>query len=275
MMHVVQTLTAIHDRYLDPSKTPRRSVTEMYHLSQAATSYNMNLSAGVEPGDRDALWGTAILLGIISFASLDVSDPREAWPFRDPDPSDLEWLGLSHGKKTVWRIANPMRSDSIFYPLVDEYIDNATPATTLHWAQCVPPAFISLYGLDDMTTTEDNPYEHAVQTLAPLLKTKWTRYNNQRFFYFVQSFQPVLKNLLKQKDPRALLLLAYWYSTICDSMWWMSRRAIVECQSICLYLERDHGDEETILDLLQLPRTKCGLAPPKRRPYIPWFGSLT
>lgn len=274
-MHIIQTITAIHDRHLNPSQRRGRSVAEMYHLSKAAASYNHNLSTVVRPEDRDALWGTAMMLGIVAFASIDVYSPYEAWPYDDSESSDLEWLNLSTGKEAIWKIADPSRLDSIFYPLMDEYLDNAKPATDLHWTKGVPPAFLSLYDLDDPATTADNPYIFAVQTLAPLLQIEWTRYRNQRFFYFIQSIKPRFRELLKQKDPRALLLLAYWYSTVCEASWWISCRAKVECQSICLYLEKYHGNEKTILELLQLPKTKCGLSQPRNVQYIPWFGSLT
>jgi hypothetical protein len=38
----------------------------------------------------------------------------------------------------------------------------------------------------------------------------------------------------------------------------MDRRATLECQAICLYLER-YSTDGKILELLEFPRTRCGL----------------
>jgi hypothetical protein len=62
--------------------------------------------------------------------------------------------------------------------------------------------------------------------------------------------QPHFKGLLERKDPRALLLLAYWYAKVSGSLWWMTRLAKLECQATCLYLERHYARETAIQELL-------------------------
>jgi hypothetical protein len=66
---------------------------------------------------------------------------------------------------------------------------------------------------------------------------------------------------LEAKDHRALLLLAYWFAKVCNtSVWWLDRRATLECQAICLYLER-YSTDVVVHDLLEFPRAKCGIGP--------------
>jgi hypothetical protein len=55
------------------------------------------------------------------------------------------------------------------------------------------------------------------------------------------------------------LLLSYWYAKVLNSVWWLDRRATMECQAIILYLERNHPNETDMLELLQLPREACGM----------------
>lgn len=59
-----------------------------------------------------------------------------------------------------------------------------------------------------------------------------------RFLSFPVLMRPQFKALLKEKDARAMLLLAYWYAKVCESQWWIKTRAILECTAICRYLER-------------------------------------
>src|SRR6516162_9499846 len=120
-MHVVQTITAIHDRYLSTLPNSRKTITEVYHLSRAAALFNQKLSAPIQASDRDALWATAALLGTIAFSSIEASKPEEAWPLKHPEPSDLEWLKMSESKAVIWNITNPLRPDSIFHTIADEY----------------------------------------------------------------------------------------------------------------------------------------------------------
>lgn len=68
------------------------------------------------------------------------------------------------------------------------------------------------------------------------------------------------KTLLRGRDPRALLLVAYFYAKVWRSTWWMERRAVLECEAICLYLERNHADNKLLQEMLMVPKRRCGLA---------------
>ncbi|KAK4973252.1 hypothetical protein LTR28_011634 [Elasticomyces elasticus] len=169
-MHVVQTLTAIHDRYLSAPFSTTQTATEIYHWGQAAALFNEKLSAPIRPCDRDALWATAALLGAITFSSTEASKPEESWPLRPSSSSDLEWLRMSDGKKAIWRITDPLRKDSVFHKLADEteqdYLSSIAPNPG-HGV--IVSAFTALCDLDDSPTSGTNPYFAAVHSLAPLL----------------------------------------------------------------------------------------------------------
>ncbi|KAK9427001.1 hypothetical protein V1505DRAFT_95659 [Lipomyces doorenjongii] len=261
LMHVVQTITAIHDRYLSASPNSRYSITEIYHWSQAAALFHQKLSSPVKPSDRDALLATASLICIIAFSWVEASNPEEAWPLKRAEPSDLEWLRMIDGKAAVWKIANPLRPDSIFHDLAADYeIDYPFSALTRRGIEGIPCAFVLLYSVDNSSTVHSNPYHAAVHTIAPLLHIECDPSTVVRFLSFITLMQPAFKRLLEQKDPRALLLLAYWYAKVCHSLWWMVRRAVLECQAICIYLERHHAGERAIQEMLQFPKMRCGLA---------------
>lgn len=74
---------------------------------------------------------------------------------------------------------------------------------------------------------------------------------------FIRHVNPDYKTLLENKDPVALLLLALWYSSVEKAVWWIERRAAVEGRAICLYLERYHGDESAIMEILPWRSPVC------------------
>lgn len=255
-MHVVQTMTAIHDRHLSAPLTSRQTTTEMYHLSQAAALFNEGLSSNVKSSDRDALWITAAMLGIIAFSWIDATNPEEAWPISDTKPNNLEWIKMSELKPAVWHLTNPLRPDSPFHVLQKDY-ESLAHGPGDGRIENVPCAFLELYNLNSSSNAENNPYYAAVLGLATLLQLECDRSNVFRFLSFISRLGDEFKKLLILKDPRALLLLAYWYAKVCRSGWWLVRRAILEGQAICLYLERNYPDAKDIQQLLQFPKMSC------------------
>jgi hypothetical protein len=209
--------------------------------------------------DRDAICATAALLDVIAFALVEASTPEEAWPLKSPGHSDLEWLRMCEGKKTIWKFADPLRYNSVFHTVADELRAIVTPTSCEIGG--IPSAFIHVYGLNNLLTAENNPYHSTAHDLAPLLHIECVQSNIPRFFSFISHMQPESGMLLEQKDSRALLLLAYWYAKICHSQWWIARRALLECQATCLYLERYHAGSAVIQELLQFPKMRCELVP--------------
>lgn len=122
----------------------------------------------------------------------------------------------------------------------------------------IPPAFSRLYGLD-CPESENGPYAVAVRTLLTMLPAECKTQNHVTFLLFQGNMQPAFRELLAQKNAHALLLLEYWYAKVCRAVWWVERRATLECQAICLYLEWYHGGDADIQKLLHYPRRQCGM----------------
>lgn len=67
---------------------------------------------------------------------------------------------------------------------------------------------------------------------------------------FTLSIHGPFEDLLRVKDPVALLLLYLWYRKAGGSIWWIELRARVECPSICSYLRKYHNDNLAIREFL-------------------------
>ncbi|MCJ1370773.1 hypothetical protein MMC20_001986 [Loxospora ochrophaea] len=260
-MHVVMTITAKHDRYLSASPNSKETAVEAYHMYQAASGLNQVLSAPVQPSDRDAIWATAVMLGVLELASADASSPEESWPLKPSSPSDLQWLRVSDGKKVVWKIANPFRPDSIFHNLSDDWEEHfkaVAPAITPSIERLLSQ-FADLCHLDGLSTAANSPYYSPVHNLANLLPIDCNPTTILSFMCFLSDIDNAFTGLLERKDPRALLLLAYWYAKVCDYHWYIARRATIECKAICIYLEKYYACDGAIQELLHFPKKSCGL----------------
>ncbi|KAE8448854.1 hypothetical protein EG329_008856 [Mollisiaceae sp. DMI_Dod_QoI] len=262
-MHVVQVLTVIHDRYLSPNPLSKQTLTEVYHLSRAAALFNRKLSSPIQHHDRDGLWATAALLGLIAFSLTDASSASESWPLTNPPSKDpLEWITIAESKSAIWNLTNPLRPDSRFAIMKADY-DTAQPAfkVPLHGTEGIPPKFVELLQLDDWVSAKTSPYYTSIHILVPLLPIPCERASIIRFLAFIGHMQEDFKDLLRARDPRALLLLAYWYAKVWKSVWWIERRAVLECEAICRYLDRRHEKDTVLQELLLFPKRRCGLAP--------------
>jgi hypothetical protein len=240
-MHSILAVAAAHQRHKDqPARSPRSAV-EIHHSSQCVQLFNRQLSRPVGASDRDPLWATAALLGIMMVASFDgAAGPEGAWPLRPSHPLDLEWFQLSEAKMTIWHLVDPVRPGGVFRPMAHEYarFDYAVPAAG---AADLPPELASLCGIDASTTREDNAYFVAAHGLVQLRRVLESGSPSIRLVSFVSQSQPPVRRLLREKDPVALLLLASWYALAGPVLWWLERRARVEYRAIRIYLDRFHG----------------------------------
>ena len=120
LMHAIQMITAIHDRYLSHDYSSKPSPKELYHWSQAIALFREKLSSSISPSEHDALWITSIFLAGIILAYVDASRPEEDWPLQSSSPFDMVWLRMIDGKKKVWNITDSLRKDGIFHKLFDK-----------------------------------------------------------------------------------------------------------------------------------------------------------
>ncbi|KAF7885441.1 uncharacterized protein EAF02_003950 [Botrytis sinoallii] len=261
LMHALQTLTACHDRYLTlhHATSSRRTSTEAYHLSRAASLFNQKLCAPIANNDKDALWATAALLGIVAVSSIEASSPYEAWPLTSSADTDLDWLRMSESKTVIFELTNPMRKDSIFHVLSIDYNNAHYKRDGNLDLSSLPTHFMELFDLDEYSTVINNPYYLTLISLQRIINIECNRSAMLSFLGFLTSISPQYKILLKMKDPKALLLLSYWYAKVWRIVWWVERRAILECQAICIYLDRYHSDDLLIQELLLFPKRECGL----------------
>lgn len=269
LKNIVITLTLLHDRHL--SETHSIDHTILSHWYKGTAKFKETLMQPLKNETRDALWASAALLGVIQFASIDVRTPLEAWPMRPSDPSDLDWLKMSEGKKAIFAMTDPLRADSAFRKMSVNHDSLFRPM--IEPQDCHKPNaidltrdFVDMFDLGPTSTRYDNPYYRAAMTLARLLHIRCDGNNILEFFGFMMHMGPELRTLLDEKDAKALLLVAYWYAKLYRGQWWLHRRGLMEGQAICMYLDKYHSDNTKLQRMLEWPKAEFGLEvlPPGR-----------
>ncbi|RAK95541.1 Zn(II)2Cys6 transcription factor domain-containing protein [Aspergillus ibericus CBS 121593] len=253
LMHASLAVALTYDRHLKRSGC-RRTLEECYHWSQATVLLNNRLSGPIQTEDKDPIWGTAAALVILTFSS-DAYTAEQAWPLTSSD-SDLDWLRLSKSKMLLWHIVNPLRPDSLFHVLAATFAEMQSPLPQ-RGIDGMPQALAAMCNLNDTSTAETNPYFRAAHAVSQILnRPKITIGQSQ---IFMDSIHGPFEDLLREKDPAALLLLYLWYCRASRSIWFIELRARVECPSICSYLRRYHSENGAVQaflpkgDLAQVP----------------------
>ncbi|KAH7397126.1 hypothetical protein BKA66DRAFT_556783 [Pyrenochaeta sp. MPI-SDFR-AT-0127] len=245
LMHASLAVALAHDHYLNSSSGGRRTLEECYHLSQSTSLFNRRLRDPVETKDKDAIWGTAAALAVLAFASPDASTPEESWPLRSSGPFDLEWLRMSKGKMSLWRVTNPLRPDSIFRVMAGTYAQMNAPMPE-EGIEGIPRALAFVCHLKSSSTAESNAYFNAAHALSHIQDLPDSQVTVGHTELFTRSIVGPFKALLLEKDPIAILLLYLWYRKVSRSIWWVEMRARVECPAICSYLRLYHNKYDAV-----------------------------
>ena len=147
-----------------------------------------------------------------------------------------------------------MRSDSIFYRLRSNFMAwglRPSSSTPLHGLAL---ELAQLCDVNPADQTHENPYRTSTLVLSQLLNIESHSLNLAKFLAFFGCMEPQYKRLLICKDPRALLLMAYWYAKMSQcGKWWSIRRTILEGQAICMYLRQFYSSHKRLIGLLAYP----------------------
>ena len=243
----------LHNRHLTGMADAKLSATEAFHYYQSIALFNDKLSRPLQGSERDALWVAAGILGTISFGHIEAKSPEEAWPLKPPSSLDFNWLSLSEGKVEVWRITNVLETQ--FRQLALEHMNFPTTIPAGPGLEALPSELSVLCRFNASSTAENNPYYTVALSVAQALNLTCNYNTNMLFFRFSMTMGSEYKRLLVRKDPGALLLLAYWYAKACQhGHWWIVGRAALECQAICIFLEKYHRHDSNVQRLLQFPK---------------------
>jgi hypothetical protein len=236
----------MHDAHLaknSPAVAATHTRNSLQHWSTATSLFNDVLSNPIRPAARDAIWATGALIGATVFAYVESTDPFAAWPLKPSDPNDLDWLKLGEGKKAIWKIADPLRPDSIFHNISKEHSFSDIPEwITANDLGRLPEEVLAVFDITPGSTVLNNVYHLPVLILSQLHDLTPTHDNVMKFLYFIGYMTAKFRDLLEAKDHRALLLLGWYFKKLQNGeLWWMMKRSKVEGEALRIWLDRWYG----------------------------------
>ncbi|KMP03350.1 hypothetical protein CIHG_02714 [Coccidioides immitis H538.4] len=113
--------------------------------------------------------------------------------------------------------------------------NRVTSSTAEFQIEDIPPAFRDLCGIGQTSDSSNNPYYLPLPTLFVLMRLEPSAANLSKLVIFVGQMLTGYRSLIQKKDPRALLILAYWFGLMCSvDQWWIQDRVRSECRAIYL-----------------------------------------
>ena len=183
---------------------------------------------------------------MIAFASVETKTLESTWPLALTTEAEPEWIKISMGKTVLWNVVQPERLESIF----SHSISNITKAERS--LQNVPSELLAFYNLNECSI-DNNPYAIPLSGIFCSPIPNGPPPTITVFYTIISSIEGEFGRLLRAKEFPALLAMVYWYSKLCTGEWWLKRRAVMEGQATCLYLQRFARHNAAIQDLLMIP----------------------
>ncbi|KAF7597133.1 hypothetical protein BBP40_009471 [Aspergillus hancockii] len=237
-------------------------LAEAYFSQRAVVLFQAALQFGLTQKSIDGLISACMILGLLSLYPPSFSAP-ESWVFTG-EPGDLNWLCLQGGLTCLIAEAGPLLQHCIWadpFAHSDEWEGKLCQydLQQSHFHE----ALASLCGINKVSTTTTatttNPYYNAVKLLSPLLMLDATAENAALAATWIGRLEHQFVALLRQRDRRALVVLAHWMGLLCTLSRfepWVEGRVRQECIAICMYLENLR--DPAIRLFLEYPASSCG-----------------
>ncbi|KAL4937856.1 hypothetical protein BDV06DRAFT_65556 [Aspergillus oleicola] len=263
LMYTILGCGILHMNRMSPTPTNEpRQLAEAYFWQRALRLYSLALQQEVNQTNASGLISACMLMGITSVIPPHFSI-QDSWVFTGR-AADLNWLAIQGGLATILKVAGRFVPGSIW----------GEPFSHSHQDECrlfryeidrgregLHPDLADLCGITETTRDETSPYWYPLKLLSPYLALPATKQNAALCATWVGRIDPAFVNLCRERDPRALVILAWWMGLMCSlSEWqqWVEGRVRQECIAVCIYLE-SLGDR-TILPFLEYPANAAGYA---------------
>ena len=250
-MYSILALVSSHSRYLGGQHDKSDYIREVQYSRRCAVLFRDWLSRPILDKQKDAIWGTAVILSIITFASIKVTSFKQAWPLVSENPDDLQWLRLKASDSALWTIADPTRPESAFRGISKVLPELGQPLPESGSAG-VRSRLASICGLCMESTAASNPYFSFVHALSGMMSIPIGSATLGQAYMVIGAITNHQIALLEARDPVALLLLYLWYKRARHTRWCIDLRARYEVPAIRTYLQQFHMENIEIQTYLSV-----------------------
>ncbi|KAL4805431.1 hypothetical protein BDV18DRAFT_140848 [Aspergillus unguis] len=259
LMYTIIGCGILHMNRMNPDNEAR-DMAEAYFWQRALRLYSRALESPVTEKTVDGLISACMLMGITSLIppKFEITD---SWVFTG-QPSDLNWLAIQGGLACILKVAGNLLGRSIWgvaFGRNRQDEDVLFRAHIQHGREGFHPQLADLCEITETTTADTNIYWYPLKLLSPYLELEANAQNAALCVTWMGRIDPCFVNLCRERDPRALVILAYWMGLMCSlSQWqqWIEGRIRKECIAVCIYLE-SLGDS-SIRPFLDFPAAAAG-----------------
>jgi len=268
LLSAVLAASACHLRHYSPNPTPHH-IAELSQTSVAITTLKSTLALPLNKERADALLCMAVMLNGVAFAYVTTKSLSTSWVFSN-NSDRLDWLDLQLRFKNLEEATSQFRESSLLQPILDAANGQGPPtdhARDMSF-ESVPTAWKMLIG--DKDTQNYRLYREPIRLLAELRITEPHRNNSIAYFGLAMKLEDGFRDLLFERDLRALWILGYWLGLLGRlNIWWCSRRVERDWTAVLCFLREKElgqrpGDEGRMWQVLITDLSVASEWPPPR-----------
>ncbi|KAK2805096.1 hypothetical protein FQN50_006341 [Emmonsiellopsis sp. PD_5] len=254
-MHSLIAISETHLHHLVPTYDCGQFKAS-YHWELAMASFQRELVLPPAQHNMDAMVSTCMMLAVLAFTGSN-SQSSDSWIF-SPVQSGTNWLYVQGGLSTILSQYKERAAQNIWIPAIHDADDHeGTFSDESPGPEGIPAAFVDLCDIDENSDSDNNPYHRPLRVISNLQRIEASSSTFTKLISFVGEIDNGYRDLLQNKDPRALLILAYWFGMMCAvDQWWVQKRVRSECSAICMFLT--NNPDQRIQQLLEGPARACG-----------------
>ncbi|PGH18796.1 hypothetical protein AJ79_00209 [Helicocarpus griseus UAMH5409] len=256
--HVMHGLIAISKTHLHRLAPGYKggAVDEVYHWQRTITLFQQEIMLPINQHNMNAVISTCMILAVLAF-TCDDTKTAGSWIFSQTAGA-TNWLYVQGGLSAILSKYQDQADQNIWVPVINDADDHkGTISDDRPGPEGIPAGFVELCGIEEDSNRENNPYHAPLRVMANLQNIEPSSATFSKLVTFVGEVNHSYRELLRKKDPRALLILSHWFAMMCAvDQWWVQNRVRSECWAICRFLEK-HSDVR-IRRLLEFPARSCG-----------------
>jgi len=250
----ILSFSAYHLATIRP-RTKRYDLAGAIYYNCALQSYSAALH---NPGaaEVDALFGCSILLSMIAYKNLASSSRRRRDPSVDEEPvPNITELRAMAGCRILKGVPalQPKLGQSVMIGQCEKdqpgYLESVAEYSE---KLAIVERLERFCKVDEGATTPEGVHDAALSSVRRLMLSEVGDGMISTYFFFTRGFDSRFLSLLEVKDPKALLLLCYWYAIGARiGQWWMVDSARLDGIKLLNFLRENTSTE--IQALLKFP----------------------
>lgn len=250
LLDAILAVSASHLRLHAPSPAEHR-VAEHFQQKLAVKRLRTALEEPLDQNSSDALLLSSMMLNLLAFSIVDPeAEVKDSWVF-SKDPERLSWFSLQLGYKPLLQATRAYHGSSTMLSWM--FSSSDTPSRAYNGGPRalvdVPPHWLALCDLSREDDTDENIFHEPIRILSMIKSLPPLPENYFLYLAFIGRLDFDFRNLLEDRDERALWTLGLWLGLMRRfGFWWMNARTKLDHQAVVVWFEwrmkdKEHGKE--------------------------------